>query len=90
MATTKFVKLNEVKVVELKSEQEERELETSRNNTQLQERLRAAVLEEGGDPETPPFEIPCGSYDLGKLLEKSSGKILKIQKTNGVKLQKTN
>lgn len=74
MAIT-LVKLNELKVADLKRELEERELETAGKKGELQQRLRIAVLKDGADPDSPMFEAPC---DIGKLFEENT-KTVKVE-----------
>jgi len=62
----KGVKLTHLKVKELKQELEERDLDSNGIKSVLQDRLRAALLNEGLNPDTFLFE----TADVGTLVSK--------------------
>lgn len=67
----KSVKLMDLKVVDLKRELEERDQDTNGRKSDLQERLRKCMQENGEDPESYIFEIDGGMNELKKVFEEN-------------------
>ena len=66
---TKQIHLKDLKVVDLKRELKERKVDSSGKKTELVQKLREALIEEGNDPEIFVFDVP-GAVDLNVVLEK--------------------
>lgn len=75
------LKLSELKVADLRRELEEREEEICGTKTVLQQRLRAALLKVGENPENYLFEGSSGHMDMNVLLNAIEDKLEQSART---------
>ena len=78
---TKQVLLKDLKVGELKKELKERDMDTGGKKTELQEKLRLALIEEGDDPDKILFKVP-GILDMSAVLEKMEENSKKMEENS--------